>query len=139
MLNGWLVGLIIFRGILMNYKRQNGATMWGWLAVIGMVGFISMQAFKVVPIYFEHRIIRAAIQDLVDSREFANMSAKKAISKVQSSLSINNVRGIDSKAFKAMRDRTGERYILIQYEQRATIFSNLSVLVEFNEEIRPSR
>ena len=123
----------------MNIKRQNGATMWGWLAVIGMVGFIAMQAFKVVPIYFEHRIIRAALQDLVDSREFGNMSAKTVSTTLQSRLSINNVRGIDSNAFKTMRDRSGEKYILIQYEQRASIMSNLSALVEFNEEIRPSR
>ncbi len=123
----------------MNIKRQNGATMWGWLAVIGMVGFIAMQAFKVVPIYFEHRIIRAALQDLVDSREFENMSNKTINSTLQSRLSINNVRGIDTKAFKAMRDRSGEKYILVQYEQRASIISNLSAIVEFNEEIRPSR
>jgi len=125
--------------MLMNIKRQNGATMWGWLAVIGMVGFIAMQAFKVVPIYFEHRIIRAALQDLVDSREFENMSNKTVNSTLQSRLSINNVRGIDTKAFKTMRDRSGEKYILIQYEQRASIISNLSAIVEFNEEIRPSR
>ncbi|MEP1740310.1 MAG: DUF4845 domain-containing protein [Kangiellaceae bacterium] len=123
----------------MNIKRQNGATMWGWLAVIGMVGFIAMQAFKVVPIYFEHRIIRAALQDLVDSREFENMSNKTVNSTLQSRLSINNVRGIDTKAFKTMRDRSGEKYILVQYEQRASIISNLSAIVEFNEEIRPSR
>ena len=92
-----------------------------------------------VPIYFEHRIIRAALQDLVDSREFENMSSKTVNSTLQSRLSINNVRGIDTKAFKTMRDRSGEKYILVQYEQRASIISNLSAIVEFNEEIRPSR
>jgi len=45
----------------------------------------------------------------------------------------------DTKAFKTMRDRSGEKYILVQYEQRASIISNLSAIVEFNEEIRPSR
>jgi len=123
----------------MNLRQQSGATMWSWLAIVGMVGFISMQAFKVVPIYFEHRIIRSTLQDLVDSREFENMSGKTIISTIQSRLSINNVRSVDSKAFKSMRDRTGEKYILIQYEQRASIMSNLSALVEFNEEIRSSR
>jgi len=123
----------------MNLRQQNGATMWSWLAIVGMVGFISMQAFKVVPIYFEHRIIRSTLQDLVNSPEFENMSGKTIISTIQSRLSINNVRSVDSKAFKSMRDRTGEKYILIQYEQRASIMSNLSALVEFNEEIRSSR
>lgn len=123
----------------MNSKRQNGATMWGWLAVILMIGFISMQAFAVVPIYFEHKVIRAAIQDIVDESEFAQMSTRTLLATINSRLVINNVRGFDKNAFKPMRDRTGEKYILIKYEQRASIVSNISAVVEFSEEIRPSR
>lgn len=120
----------------MNCRTQNGATMWGWLAVIGMVGFISMLAFKVVPIYFEHRIVRSALQDVVDSREFGTMSNKAIMRTVQSRMTINNVRSIDSNAFKAMRDRSGDKYILVKYEQKVAVMSNLFAVVEFNEEIR---
>ena len=113
--------------------------MWGWLAVFGMIGFITLLAFKVVPIYFEHRIVQSAVQDVVDSREFANMSNKAIMRTVMNRMTINNVRTIPSTAFKAMRDRTGDKYILVQYEQKVLIMSNLSALVEFNEEIRKSR
>lgn len=123
----------------MKRGYQQGATMWSYLAIIGMVGFLAMLAFKVVPIYFEHRIIRAAVQDVVDSREFVNMSNKTINSTVQTRLTVNNVRGIDPKAFKAKRDRSGEKFILVQYEVKTSIMSNLSALVEFNEEIRTSR
>lgn len=123
----------------MKMRQQNGATMWGWLAVITMVGFLAMQAFKVVPIYFEHRIIRAALQDIVNGREFKNMSNKTVRATIQTRLSINNVRGVDANSFKMMRDRTGEKYILVQYQQKSSIISNLSVVVEFDEEIRESR
>lgn len=126
-------------GGYMTNKYQNGATMWGWLAVIGMIGFISMQAFKVVPIYFEHRIVRSALQDVVDSREFKDMSNKSIMRTVQSRLTINNVRSISSDAFKASRDRSGEKFILVSYEQKVNILSNLYAVVEFNEEIRASR
>ena len=57
-----------------QFSKQNGATMWGWLTIFIMVGFLAMLAFKVVPIYFEHRIVKSMIQELVDSREFENMS-----------------------------------------------------------------
>ena len=123
----------------MNFNRETGATMWGWLAVIGMVGFLAMQAFKIVPIYFEHRLIRAALQDIVDSREFENMTNKTIGSTISTRLTINNVRGLDLKSFKALRDRTGEKYILVQYQKKTSIISNLSAVVDFNEEIRESR
>jgi len=123
----------------MNYKYQNGATMWGWMSVVGMIGFIAMLAFKIAPIYFEHSIVRSALQDVVDSREFSNMTNKSIIRTIQSRLTINNVRSIKHDSFKAARDRTGEKYILVSYEQKVSIMSNLSAVVEFNEEIRPSR
>ena len=120
----------------MNRKYQNGATMWGWLTIMFMVGFLGMLAFKVVPIYAEHRIVRAALQDVVDSREFVNMSNKAIIRTIQSRMTINNVRTISAKSFKAVRDRTGDKYILVQYDVKVPIMSNISALVEFNEEIR---
>ena len=120
----------------MNRKYQNGATMWGWLTIMIMVGFLAMLAFKVAPIYFEHRIVRAALQDVVDSREFVNMSNKSISRTIQSRMIINNVRTISPNSFKAQRDRTGDRYILVQYDVKVAIMNNLSALVEFNEEIR---
>lgn len=120
----------------MNRKYQNGATMWGWLSIIMMIGFLGMLAFKVVPIYAEHQTVRAALQDVVDSREFSNMSNKSIMRTIQSRLMINNIRSINSKSFKAMRDRTGDKYILVQYVVKVPIMSNLSAVVDFNEEIR---
>lgn len=120
----------------MNRKYQNGATMWGWLSIIMMVGFLGMLAFKVVPIYAEHQTVRAALQDVVDSREFVNMSNKSIMRSIQSRMTINNIRTISAKSFKAMRDRTGDKYIQVQYEVKVPIMSNLSAVVDFNEEIR---
>ncbi len=110
--------------------------MWSWLTIMMMVGFLGMLAFKVVPIYAEHSIVRAALQDVVDSREFVNMSNKSIMRTIQSRMTINNVRTISAKSFKAMRDRTGDKYILVQYDVKVPIMSNISALVEFNEEIR---
>lgn len=123
----------------MNNRFQKGATMWGWLSIIVMVFFIAMLAFKVAPIYFEHRVVRSALQDVVDSREFANMTNKEIMRTIQSRMTINNVRTISSKAFKASRDRTGEKYIMIKYDVKVHIMSNLSAIVEFNEEVRKQR
>ncbi len=120
----------------MNRKYQNGATMWSWLTIMVMVGFLGMLAFKVVPIYFEHRVVRAALQDVVDSREFVNMSNKSILRSIQSRMTINNVRTIDAKSFTAKRDRTGDKFILVKYDVKVPIMSNLSAVVEFNEEIR---
>lgn len=120
-------------------NHQTGATMWGWLAVIFMVGTLGILAFKVVPIYTEHWTVRSALEDVVNSREFANMSSRQIVSTVSSRLTINNVRGIPQTAFKAKRDRSGERFIHVKYEQKVAVWENLYALVEFDEEVRARR
>jgi len=113
--------------------------MWGWLAVITMVGFITMLAFKIVPVYFDHRLVRSALQDVVDSSDFSNMSNKSIARTVQNRLTINNIRDIDGKAFQTKQDKMGRKYILIKYDRKVPVISNVSAIVEFNEEIHKSR
>ena len=125
--------------MFINTKHQNGATMWGWLALITMIGFIAMLAFKIVPVYFDHSLVRSALQDVVDSSDFNNMSNKSIARTVQNRLTINNIRDIDRKAFQTKQDKMGRKYILIKYDRKVPVISNVSAIVEFNEEIRKSR
>ncbi len=120
-------------------NNQKGATMWGWLSLFIMVGFLAMLTFKVTPIYFDHRIIKSIAQELVDSREFENMSNRQIVSALGSRLTINNVRDIDKSIFKPSRDRTGEKFIKIFYSQKVNIMGTLSAVADFDEEIRETR
>jgi len=120
-------------------SNQNGATIWGWLSLFIMVGFLVMLAFKVVPIYFDHRIIKSVAQEVVDSREYENMSNRQIMSTLSNRLTINNVRGIDNTAFKPSRDRTGEKFLKIEYSQKVNIMGTLSAVADFDEEIRETR
>lgn len=122
-----------------QFKKQDGATMWSMVSLLIMVGFILMLLFKVVPIYYEHRIITSIAQELVDSREFENMSNRQIMSAINNRLTINNVRGIDKTSFKPSRDRTGEKFIKVEYSQKVNIMGTLSALAEFDEEIRETR
>ncbi len=123
----------------MNSQKQQGATMWSILFVLAMFIFIAMLAFKVVPIYSEHTIVRSVLQDLVDSPEFKNMSKKNVMRNIRNRMKINNVRDISIDSFTPITNRSGEKVIKIDYEQRAPIMSNLSAVVHFEEEIRRSR
>ena len=125
--------------MVLNKKYQAGATMWGWLALIVMIGFIAMIAFKVVPLYFDHSIIRSTIQEVVDNSEFSDMSNKSITRAISNRMTVNNIRNIDAKSFQTKLDKRGRKYILIRYDRKVHIMSNASALVEFDEEIRPTR
>jgi hypothetical protein len=134
------VNRIIKNQIKGEIKKQHGASMWSILSIVTMIGFIAMLAFKVVPDYFEHSQIRSTVQALVDSREFNDLTNGQITSKIQKRLMLNNVRTITAKgAFKPMRGRDGEKYVMIDYTKVVPIMSNLSATMEFKEEIHQSR
>lgn len=122
-----------------QFNNQKGTTMWGWLSLFIMVGFLAMLAFKVIPIYYEHSVVKSIAQELVESREFENMSNRQIMSAIGNRLTINNVREINKENFKPARDRTGEKFIRIEYARKVNIMGTLSAIAEFNEEIRETR
>lgn len=122
-----------------NYSKQHGATMWTTLSVVLMVGFLAMIAFKLIPIYLDHAIIRGSMQEIVNGREFRNMSTRQIMTSMDKRMTIDNIRGMSKDAFKVKKEKSGERYIVINYSQKVSIISNVSALVEFNEEVRTKR
>ncbi len=116
-------------------SRQSGATMWTMLFMVFVLVFLGMIAFKLIPIYMEHSVIRSSMQHIVNEADFKSMTTQQIYSKVQKRLNIDNVRGFDRDAFKVERKKGGEKYISIQYEKKENIISNVFVVVEFNEEV----
>lgn len=124
---------------LMSYSKQRGATMWTTITVALMVGFLAMIAFKLYTPYYDHYIIKSTVQKLVNEREFSSMSARQAISSLNSRMTINNIRNLSKDAFKFKKTKSGERFIIINYSQKVPVIGNVSALVEFNEEIRKKK
>lgn len=126
------------RGVIARSK-QRGATMWSTLSIVFMIGFMAMLAFKLIPLYMEHGIIRSSMQEIANQAGFREMSQREIVSALNKRLMIDNIRGFDKEAFKVATDKTGQKFILIDYSQKVSIASNVSALVEFKEEIRPNK
>lgn len=120
----------------LSCNRQTGATMWTTLSIGLMIGFIAYLAFMLIPVYIDHSIIRGSMQEIVNQSEFNQMTSKQVLSAIQKRATIDNIRGFSRDAFKVSREKTGERFILVDYSKKVSLFGNVSALVEFKEEIR---
>ena len=120
-------------------KTQKGATMWSTLAILFMVGFLGLIAFKLIPIYMDHGIIRKSMQEIVNQQNFRNMTSKQILSAMQKRMIIDNIDGFDKDTFKVSRDKSGDKFITINYGKKVPIAGNVSAFVEFNEEVRTNR
>ena len=129
--------LMSSRGV--TKKKQAGATMWTTLSVVIMLGFIAMIAFKLIPVYIDHGIIRGSMQGIVDQRGFREMTHTQILTSMRKRMQVDNIQGFDKDAFKVSRDKSGDRYIVINYAEKVPMMGNVYALVEFQEEIRARR
>ncbi|MGX5173525.1 DUF4845 domain-containing protein [Aliikangiella sp. IMCC44653] len=121
---------------LNKLSKQQGSTMWTKLMLIFVIVFFGMLAFKMIPIYLEHNVITSSMQNIVNQANFKEMTPKQIYTNVQKRLNIDSVRGFEKDAFKVMREKSGEKYIVIKYSKKENFMSNIYILIEFEEEVR---
>jgi hypothetical protein len=124
----------------MNQFHQRGATMWTTLSVVFMIGFILYLGAIIGNIFLDHKFIAGSMQEVVNQSNFKSMSKKDVLSTINKRLTIDNIRGLDKSVINVKRERSGNgRYIHVKYEKKSKLFANVNIVVEFDEEIRPSK
>lgn len=111
-------------------KRQQGLGLWGWIFVLGTIGFFTLITLKLVPIYLAElsiqRVVKAAAGDPANAS--APLAALRANMKTRW-----DVEGITTLE---VNDITLEKYgagraLVYDYEARVDLFSNISLVVSF--------
>lgn len=112
-------------------QKQCGMGLLSLILVIVVCAFCGTFAFKVVPIYAENRYIISGLKELVDAgTNLEQMSDAEIKKKMNNFYTINNVRS--KEAQNIVVSRSVNRVIVkIDYESRATFFSNIDVVVSF--------
>ncbi len=114
----------------MTANKQRGATLTATIIIIFIAGFVLQVAFKLGPHYLDNRIIASAIQQIGES-DLGDESIPDIRRKVSDFFTINNIRDVPASQVVIKRDRNGIR-ISLNYEKRIEMFSNVDVVLKFN-------
>ena len=113
--------------------RQRGLGLWGWLFVLGIIGFVALVTLKLVPIYLSElsikRVVKATADD-VGNAGLALPELRKAMRTRWDVEGINTLRVEDVKLVKT----PGGRALSYDYEARADLFYNISLVVHFESQ-----
>ena len=123
----------------MMHQYQRGATMWTTLSVGLMVGFLIYLSFVVGGIFLDHKFITGSMQEVVNRADFKSMTRKSVIKTINSRLLIDGIRNLEKNAISIKREKSGEKYLMVDYAAKANVLANISVVVDFKEEIRSSK
>lgn len=117
-------------------RLQTGAGMVAWLVILGIVGLIAVQVFKLIPYYTESLTIDGKLKSLaeetVDGLE--SLSGREIKQDLASFYRVNGVSSAVEKGTTITRDE-GHVYIDMDYEQRIPMFYNIDVVLSFKKHV----
>lgn len=113
--------------------RQAGASALTMMVMVLFFGGLLTLAIKLGPIYLDDITIQEALESLDGTDGLSTMGPAQVRTLINKRLSVNNVRGFDAKNITVEKD--GDRVlILVDYEVRNDLFSNVDTIVHFKHE-----
>ena len=115
-------------------KKQQGLTFISLVFILGLIAFFVILSLKIGPIYLNHSKVVSTLAELKKTTDIEGQSEAEIRDSLSKRFNINYVDDVTQKDITITRH---ENYlkVVIAYEVITNIVGNLSVLVEFNDEM----
>lgn len=119
-------------------KQQKGATLWGTLFVLAVVGFFALVAVRLVPFYMDNMSIEKIIKgaEQVSKSGSPIDTVDSFYTYVEKSLPLNNIRDLKADDIMQVEQVGGEFVVKLNYERKSSLVKNIGVVMTFNQEYR---
>jgi len=118
----------------LNFRRQNGITVIGWLFILMLLGMVALLALKIIPIYIEGFTIYSTLDSLKGDATIAKKSKFEIRKMLMKRLDINSIYNVTKDDIYITKGK-GVYVVEIDYERRETIVGNMDIAVVFNKSI----
>jgi hypothetical protein len=117
------------------HKRQRGVTAIGWLFLLLPIALVGYVGIRLTPVYLNYMKVARSLEQLADSTAADEVAS---VGSVRSSLErYFDVESVDYPKVSEVEIRrdSGTWIVQAQYEDTAPLFSNISILVEFDKTV----
>jgi len=113
-------------------SRQKGLTLVGFLSVLFLIGFFSLLALKIGPVYLEHYKVASSLESLKTENDIALKSREEILTLLQRRWQVNSVERVTAKDVKITKQGS---YLKVQvaYDVAEHVFGNVDALLHFND------
>lgn len=118
---------------MQNIKAQGGWTFWSMVFTLGVLGFFVYVGMKLVPIYSGNSNVKNAMKVSLKNVDVRKATRSQVVKGMKGQLYLDGGGpDIDYKEdLKIVRDRN-KLTVSIDYQRIVPLFSNISILVDFN-------
>jgi len=114
--------------------RQKGMSSFGWIAVVGIFGFLLITFFKIFPMFYGNYKLQSAMEAVRLDESVDSKSKREIWTSLQKRLYINEVRDIQ-REHVTMERKDGKTTVTVSYEVRDNYVGNLFIGGSFVESI----
>ena len=120
-------------------RRQAGFTIWQWMVIVLVGGFLLTVGFSLAPLYINNYTIRATVQALQNEPELGRKSTQEVRLAVERKFDVNQIEAIQAvcrdKQKPCMKVEKTKTHLIIDanYEARTHVMGNVDAVVMFND------
>lgn len=114
--------------------RQGGISATGFIIILVIIGFFTMIALKLIPVYFENFKIKSVLESLKDEPGIGDKTNIQIGNIIAHRFIIENIDRVKSDQVKIRRDRT-KVLLDLEYEIRNDLVGNVDLVVSFKDRV----
>lgn len=120
----------------MNSKYQRGITLSGLIMACIVLGGSAVMVMKLWPLYNEKMKVDQAMEHLSGNPEAARMNKMDVVRALMRQFDVSDVDRFDTPGLAKVvtvgkKKGSGDKVIMIEYEIRTPLFSNLDVIMNY--------
>lgn len=117
-------------------NSQKGMSLFGWLMLLVVVGFLASTVFKMLPHYLDYMSFEKIIGGVEKEASRDIRSIDGFYAHVANGMMINNIRDTNPKDILEVSIEGDEFIAHLKYEKRETMIGNLDLVARFDKEFR---
>ena len=123
-----------------TFRQQRGMGFLPMLIIFAMVAAIGLFGMKTLPLYIENSSVNAALDSLIGVPNIGKQGKRAMIKRIDGQLYIDAVERFSAKQLIFVKSKDKKSWIVTaDYEAKADLVKNLSVVVHFVKTVEVSR
>lgn len=111
---------------------QRGLGLWGWIFVLGVIGFVALIAMQLTPIYLEEMSIERVVRQTAQDPGNASLPIPELRKAMKLRWDVEGIDRLSVNDVKIVQFGSG-RALSYEYDAKADLFYNISLLVHFEQ------
>ncbi|MEE9335929.1 MAG: DUF4845 domain-containing protein [Granulosicoccaceae bacterium] len=117
-------------------NKQRGVSFMAVFAIMSVVFFLALAAFKVGPHYMEYMTVKNIATDLSHNDELMKGTKSKVVKHINQAYNTNNLWDLKAKdTIDLQKDSNKGFVVTVNYEKRINLIYNIDVVTVFNKSV----